>query len=264
MLNLEVTRSDNFVVAEEKNLAAMEQAIVRNIVLIDLPDVLNKEEKKGFDPDPEKYTLILRNRGRESKRQLKTLPSSIPYIKLGVARQPVSFTFTQKGAQNWREVLLALDDAMYMLMKRYGRIMDTGNYGRNTMFFAREGSIYTFTPQRINQRTMELKEGDAVGIMPLVPYAAWVEAYHGASNRRWHDKKGRRKNMERPKRIGGGIVRPIAMAIARKYPNIAVRYEYETESYGPRWYNTPMILLAPKGTFTNAFVPIGRKKLRRY
>lgn len=261
MLNLEVTRSDNFVVAEEKNMAAMERAVASSIILNDLPDVLEKERRKGFDTNPDNYTLILRNRGQESRRQLKTLPGAIPYIRLGRPRQPVSFTFIQKGAQNWQPVLQALNDAMMMVEKRYSRIRDTGQYGRNLMFLMKSGTVTTITRRFLPTDLKDLQEGDTVGIIPQVSYASWVEYYHGASKARWGT---RYKGRERPKRIkGGGIVRPVALAIARKYPNIAVRYVYNNEHYGvgpSGWYYTPMILLAPKGTFANAFVPIGRKK----
>lgn len=274
MLNLELTRSDGFVLAAEQNLAQMEREVIKSIVLNDIPDVLEKERRKGFNTDPDAYTLIMRNRGRETKRQLRTLPGSIPYMSISRPRQPLSFTFVQKGAQNWQEVLRALEDGMYMVESRYSRIRDSGFYGQNLMFFAREGSVYVLT-RRLSQADIdELQEGDVIGIVPMVSYASWVEAYHGASKRRWNEKGKRRYGTSQTFKIGGGIVRPIAMALARKYPNIAVRFQYSShrehmqlraasEFGGSGIYEVPMIVLAPKGTFANSFVPIGRKNLRR-
>jgi hypothetical protein len=207
--------------------------------------------------------VILRNKGREQKRTFGKIPSR--YLKVGTKRSPLSFTFTKTGAQLWREVVVAANDAYKMLYNRAP--VESGAYRRSLSFaLTKDGkdiqALNIPFGRLLREEEKFQKGGYAIGIYPSVvnprnnfPYSQWLEYYHGATKSNWLG-NGRTRQKK------GGILRYVAMRIARKYPNLAVRFSYmQTAEFGG---TMPFIFIGQKGLFANRFARPGAYKAGKF
>jgi hypothetical protein len=207
--------------------------------------------------------VILKNKGREQKRTFGKIPSR--FLKVGSKRSPLSFTFTKTGAQEWREVLLAADDAYKMVYRRAPVV--SGAYRRSLSFaLTKDGkdiqALNIPFGRLLRDEEKFQKGGYAIGIYPSVvdprsnfPYSQWLEYYHGSTKSNWLG-----GNRTRQKK--GGILRYVAMRIARKYPNLAVRFSYmQTAEFGG---TMPFIFIGQKGLFANRFARPGAYKAGKF
>lgn len=233
-----------------------------------IPSLWRKHNKD----DPETVfdkTVLFKQRGVEKKRNFGKIPPWVPKI----GKTPVEFSFINKGAQDWREVVRASIDAYKMVQRRAPVV--SGAYRRSIRFAVTFGGKdlqeLSVPPTALLKRMEKYSEpGHAIGIYPSVespknfPYGQWVEYYHGATDRNWVGRKGRSSyyNIVRNKQKKGGILRYVALRIARKYPDVAVRFSYmQTGTKGGGTF--PFIFVAPKGTFANRFEEPGAYKAYR-
>jgi hypothetical protein len=224
------------------------------------------EKEFAEDGNWRNLQVILKNKGREQKRTFGKIPSR--YLKVGSKRSPLSFTFTRTGEQEWRDVVKAAVDAYHMLQRRAP--VDSGAYRRSIRFAITRGGKdiqqLRVPPSALLKRKYEAGN-EAIGVYPSVvnprnnfPYSQWLEYWYGATDSNFvgSKRRGGTYSVVRNRSKRGGIVRYIAMRIARKYPNLAVRFSYaQTAEFGG---TMPFIFIARKGTFANRFARPGAYK----
>ena len=203
-----------------------------SIVRGDLPQILKREQAKGF---PKKYTLLLRQKGRETRRQLSTL--SPDFFNIGTRRRPTEVNFV--AGDGWDSVVEAVEFASRLFVRRAP--VDTGAYSRSA----------TVTVDGVPMRTTRirperLKDSSRILFGPDIAYASTIEAGHF------------RRYYENPLR--GGIVRYVAEAVRDKYgASVAVRLVYRTNGK----YMVPKLEFGPAGAFPYSLGKTGARSRRR-
>ena len=178
-----------------------------SIIRKDLPSALKAGQQKGFPTNPKDYQLLVRNRGRVTRRKMSTLNSS--FLKIGTVGSPLQFTFTAGVADV--EIIYAAIDALKMMESRAP--IRSGKYFNSLGI--------TLNGRPIRAAALKRAEIDASstiyvgpGVYGPVPYAAVIE-------------KGFYKKYYRTRSIPGGIIRPVARMIRSKYgDSVAARFAY--------------------------------------
>lgn len=201
--------------------------ILTSVLRNDIPAILRAEQQQGFPTDPEDYTLILRNRGREARRQLSTIQPQ--YLKLGSARSPLEFTFTSKGG-GFEQAVSAAIIAFEMIRRRAP--VDEGHYLESLGFFVAGGGREIALARR-SLLTFDFKDEDSIYIGSTVPYSTTIE-------------KGFYKGYYEDQTRKGGILYWVTRQIRKQYGDrVAIRFKY-TKSFG---VIMPVIEFGRKGDF---------------
>ena len=211
-------------------------AIKREIIKVDLPRILKAEQDKGF---PEDYTLLMTQRGRQTKRQLYTL--SPEFFNIGNVRSPTTFEFVADGS--WEQVVEAIKFAVATFIRRAPH--RTGNYMNSLEIEAkgvrlRPGTLGNFV------KTLDVKSSIYLG--PTVDYAAALEAGHYT------------RYYQNPLR--GGILFYVAQEVNRKYgASVACRMVYMNMKGSE--YTQPVLEFGVAGAFASNSTRPGTNIRRR-
>ena len=199
----------------EVQLRQVKASILRG----DLPNILSREQRKGF---PKKYTLLLRQRGRETKRKLGTLHPD--FFKIGTIARPTEINFV--AGEGMQDVVKAVEFAARLFVRRAP--VETGDYVGSAKV------LVNGVPMRTTGiRPDKLADGTTIFFGPDVPYASTIEAGHYTGY------------YNQPLR--GGIMRYVAEAVRDKFgASVAVRLVYRTNGK----YMVPQIEFGPAGAFT--------------
>ena len=198
----------------DKQLLQVKTSIVRG----DLPQILGREQRKGF---PKKYQLLVRQRGRETRRQLKTL--SPYYFKIGTMGRPTEFNFV--AGEGFDTMLEAVAFASALFTRRAPYV--SGEYLRSARVTLNGAETRV---SAINKE--KLTEASRVFFGPTVPYAAVIESGHYTK-------------YYQPS-LRGGIMRYIINAVRDKFgASVSVRLVYVFNGV----YSIPQIEFGPAGAF---------------
>jgi hypothetical protein len=146
--------------AEE--LLAIKTAILKK----DLPRILKTEQKKGF---PEEYDLLMTQRGRQTKRQLRTLNPA--FFNIGNVKSPTTFEFVADG--NWETVVEAIKFAVSAFVRRAPTL--TGRYINSLEIETGGRQLRAGGLSRVTQ-TLNAKSTILLG--PTAEYSSTIEAGH--------------------------------------------------------------------------------------
>lgn len=203
---------------------------IKERILRDVHGSLKLARRMGF-PDTYKQ-LLLTNKGRTTKRQLKTIQAK--YLSIGTDKKPLSFEFIYE--QSWEKPIDAAADAWDRLIRRAP--VKSGKYAENFRIMVGNREL---TGRLTNHK---FKEGDTIVIVNMVPYAATIEA-------------GFYKRYYETQKLSQGIMYWVTQRLRRRYGNdISVRFRY----YQGDKYQLPAIEIAPAGTFTTKDSRPGQKK----
>ena len=199
----------------EKQLRQVKASIIRG----DLPNILSREQRKGF---PKKYTLLLRQRGRETRRKLGTLHPD--FFNIGTITRPTEINFV--AGEGMQEVVEAVEFASLLFIRRAP--VRSGKYVNSARVWV---NGVERRPSRIDPK--KLSEGSSILFGPTAEYASTIEAGHFT---------GYYQNALR-----GGIMRYVTDAVRSKFgASVAVRMIYRP--YGN--IMVPLIEFGPAGAFT--------------
>ena len=217
---------DNF--SPEVQLRQVKASIIRQ----DLPQILKREQAKGF---PKKYDLLLRQKGRETKRQISTL--SPDFFNIGTLTRPTEINFV--AGEGTQTMIEAIEFASRLFIRRAP--FETGRYQRSAQVWI-DG--IPRSPGRLRPETF--KPGSVVQFGPTTEYASTIEAGHHTG---YYNHS-----------LRGGIVRYVAQTVRDKYgASISVRMTYRP--YGKKMI--PIIEFGPAGAFTFSLGNTGANAQRR-
>ena len=212
----------------EVQLRQVKASIIRG----DLPNILSREQRKGF---PKKYTLLLRQRGRETKRKLGTLHPD--FFNIGTIARPTEINFV--AGEGFASVVEAVEFASLLFIRRAP--VRSGDYVGSAKVWV---NGVERRPSRI--RPDQLKEGTSILFGPTTTYASTIEAGHYTG---YYDNA-----------LRGGIVRYVTEAVRDKYgASVAVRMVYRP--YGKTMI--PLIEFGPAGAFPYSLGDTGSRSRRR-
>ena len=212
----------------EVQLRQVKASILRR----DLPQILRKEQTKGF---PKKYTLLLKQGARETKRQLSTL--SPDFFTIGTLTRPTEINFV--AGEGWQSVVEAVEFASRLFVRRAP--VETSKY-LNSAKVDVDGVSMRTTAIRADR----LKDSSRILFGPDTDYASTIEAGHYKG---YYDQP-----------LRGGILRYIAEAVRDKYgASVAVRLVYRTNGR----YMVPKLEFAPGGAFAYSLGRVGAGRRRR-
>lgn len=231
------------------NLKAQIDAALNGVLKVDVPAALRSAQAKGFPLDPNDYALLLRNRGKESRRKLSTVQAK--YLTIGTARSPLSFTFVAKHEV---DVELLAKVALLTLERAFKRSpVRSGQYRRELDIYV--GGLQT-RRRLFGKLTDTYKSGESVFIMSPVAYASIIE--HGFYKKYYVSRKR-----------NGGILINVARAIRRIYGDrLAIRFIYVSatkrgfEDLGAGYGTFPAIQIGVKGSFAAVDTLPGTNKRR--
>lgn len=222
------------------NPTAQLEEIKARVLRNDVPRAFEIAKRQGLPARTEKgaWTLLVRNRGRQNRRDFGTLRPKF-------LRIPFELQWVGEGG-DVRAVREAAEFALFELRKRAPVV--TGDY--------RNSFEMRFNGRRVNATALgraDISAGQSVFVMPNIAYAAIIEA-------------GFYKRYYRTRSIPGGIVRPVARKVRRKFGDrVSARFIYMQgfNSSGGRGGTLPVIEISTSGAFgQNDSVP-GRRPRRR-
>ena len=212
----------------EVQLRQVKASILRG----DLPSIINREKKKGF---PDKYTLLLKQRGRETRRKLGTLHPD--FFNIGTIARPTEINIV--AGEGMQEVVEAVEFASLLFIRRAP--VRSGKYVNSAKVWV---NGVERRPSRIDPK--KLSEGSSILFGPTAEYASTIEAGHFT---------GYYQNALR-----GGIMRYITEAVRSKFgASVAVRMIYRP--YGNMM--VPLIEFGPAGAFPYSLGNTGANARRR-
>ncbi|MBT8169673.1 hypothetical protein [Falsiruegeria litorea] len=185
----------------------------------------------GFDPQTDR--VVLTNRRRTNRRKLATIHSD--YLRL-----PWSVEFV--GGVDVEALTAASREALRLLRRRAP--VRSGKYLESTTMRLNGLPVRKLVKGNIDRES-------TIWISPLVPYSNTIEL-------------GFYRDYYETERIAGGIVRPIARALRKKFgKSVSIRFVFIP---GPRGAGTmPGIEIAAKGTIpeNDARPGLSNKRRRR-
>ena len=203
-----------------------------SIIRQDLPNILRQEQRDGF---PRKYTLLLRQRGRETRRKLSTLQPR--FFNIGTLARPTEINFV--AGEGMQEVVEAVEFASLLFRRRAP--VRSGDYVSSARMWV---NGVERRPSRVNPET--LREGTRILFGPTTLYASTIEAGHHT---------GFYRNALR-----GGIVRYVTEAVRNRYgASVAVRMVYQPRNN----MMIPLIEFGPAGAFPFSLGGTGANARRR-
>ena len=221
-----------------------EERILNGVIKADLPRILREAQAKGF---PDEYTLLVRSKGREYRRQLKTLNPK--FFRVGTKRSPLEFTFIA-GETNVKDIK---DAAIYALNEAIKRAPSrSGNYRERLGEYI--GTLGNITKFKLSLIESVYRTGDSIFITSPTAYSSVIE--HGFYKKYYETQS-----------LPGGILLNIARKVRRRYGSkVAVRFVYI--SHKLRGAKTasgtiPVIQIGPKGQFAAVDTLPGAKRRRR-
>ena len=189
-----------------------------SIIRQDLPQILAREQRRGF---PKKYTLLLRQRNRETRRKIGTLHPD--FFNIGTRTRPTEINFV--AGEGMQSVVEAVEFASLLFRRRAP--VRSGDYVNSARMWV---NGVERRPSRIDPD--KLKKGASILFGPTTIYASTIEAGHYM---------GFYKNALR-----GGIVRYVTEAVRDKYgASVAVRMVYQPRNK----MMIPLIEFGPAGAF---------------
>ena len=132
----------------------------------DLPRILKEEQEKGF---PEDYALLMRQRGRQTKRKIYTLNPA--FFNIGNVRSPTTFEFVADGT--WEIVVEAIQFAVSVFIRRAPA--PTGAYVNSLEI---ETGGRKLRPGGLSRVATTLTSESTVLLGPTVDYSSTIEAGH--------------------------------------------------------------------------------------
>lgn len=229
--------------------------VMESILTKDIPAALANAQTKGFPKDKENYTLLLRNKSSEKRRDLSTIQAW--RLKVGSAANPLLFRFVADSS-NYDDVVKATLAAELQALARApvgGPYSEPSKQGKKafweniTIFVGTaEGYLVSVAPERL--KTWKFKTNDRVYVGSIVAHAAIIE--HGFYSRYYETQ-----------RLDGGIMLYVARSIRKQFRNVACRFRYINIS-GSRGRGTiPVIEIGLLGAFAPKDTLPGSTQKRR-
>lgn len=222
-------------------------SVLNNVLKVDVPNALKRAQAQGFPTDPNQYTLILRNRGKETRRQLKTIQAK--FLRVGTQRSPLSFTFSDSSQVDIDLLAKAARIAWERAVNRAP--IRSGTYRNALDIYLGDLQSRRLLTRRLSD---DYRSGESVFIMSPVAYASVIE--HGFY-----------KKFYETQRLTGGILLNVTRAIRRIYGGqLAIRLIYvsgDRAGKGNGYGTFPAIEIGPKGSFAAVDTLPGTNKRRR-
>lgn len=218
------------------------ETILQDVVKRVVPEALREAQRDGFPEDEDDYVLLLRNRGRESRRKLASINTR--YLKIGTKRSPLEFKFVSTSGGFASIVPIAIKA---YLMARKRAPYDEGDYLQNLGLFVGD-SRYQVAVTIAQLRTFKFASTDSIFIASPVPYASTIEA-------------GFYKGYYQDQTRSGGIMLHATRSLRKLFGSkAAIRHRYISMYVK---YQVPVIEIAPLGAFASNDVLPGKAESRR-
>ena len=220
------------------NFEPTEQMLeVEKLILGDIKRARQEGVKAGMLPDKGPYELYVRQKGKLTKRQEKTLNPQ--YMTVGTKSKPTEYEYIT--GSNWETVVEAAELAYRLLLR--ASPYRTGNYAGNMNMYVNERLTTVGGLRRVNDT-----EKARVDILNISEYAVALEHGFYAGNYNNGAYKGR------------GIFLEVVREVRRQFGNsISLRFYYATQFGG----TFPAIEIAGSGEFAGNDAKPGRGARRK-
>ena len=205
-----------------------------SILKKDLPNVIKDEQRSGDFPG--EYDLIVTQKGKQAKRQLKTL--SPYYFTIGTQSRPTLFEFV--AGDDWGPVVDAIRFATSLFLRRAPMV--SGDYA-SSLDIQGKGSRLRGTG--LDQAVETYDSVDRIYVGPTVAYSAVIEAGHYTNYYQ--------------SALRGGIMAYIAKEVRKRYgANVSCRLVYR--AIGGSRFPSPVLEFGVAGQFASVDKKPGSNK----